>query len=130
MGDRMGATPNPTLSSLPRTVLGPVLGALLATLAVANPAAAAPHGPPTGADFTKLQDELTRVQQELRDQRQLILQLMQMHDALLKYVQLGGAAPAGARPAAPAPAAALPEPALPPAASSREAPPEPATAAA
>lgn len=126
----MGATPSPTLSSLPRPVIAAAIGALMATLAVATPAAAAPHGPPTGADFAKLQDELARVQQELRDQRQLILQLMQMHDALLKYVQLGGAAPAGTRPAAPAPAAVLPEPALPPAPSTREASPEPAAAAA
>jgi len=116
----MGVTPSSTLSPLLRTVIGTVI----ASLALSSPAAA--HGPPTGADFAKLQDELARVQQELRDQRQLILQLMQMHDALLKYVQLGGAAPAGGRPPAPA-AAPLPEP-TPPAAAIREATPEAAAA--
>ena len=106
-----------------RISLGSFAIALLATAFVTN-ASAAPHGPPTGADFAKLQDELARVQQELRDQRQLILQLMQMHDALLKYVQLGGAAPTGTRPPAPLPVPAAPEPAAPaPAASAGNAAP-------
>jgi plastocyanin len=93
--------------------------------AFATNAGAAPHGPPTAADYAKLQDELAKVQQELRDQRQLILQLMQMHDALLKYVQLGGAAPAGARPAAAPPTPALPTADLAgaPAGATKEAPP-------
>ena len=121
----MGATPSSTPSSIARLVIG----TLSTTLAFASPAAAAGHGPPTAADFAKLQDELARVQQELRDQRQLILQLMQMHDALLKYVQLGGAAPVGGRQPVPSPAAPpLPEPALPPAAASREVAPEAAAA--
>ena len=112
-----------------RLSLGGFAVALLTCGFVTN-ASAAPHGAPTGADFAKLQDELARVQQELRDQRQLILQLMQMHDALLKYVQLGGAAPAGARPPAPSPAPAAPElVGPPPVAPAKDAPPaEPATA--
>ncbi|MEO7668388.1 MAG: hypothetical protein ABIW57_03555 [Polyangia bacterium] len=51
---------------------------------------------------------MARLQQEVREQKQLILQLMQMHDALLKYLQLGGGAPdpgAGAPSASLAPAA-------------------------
>jgi len=121
----MGATPTATPSSLLRAVMGTVLRTVIVSLALASPAAA--HGPPSAADLAKLQDELARVQQELRDQRQLILQLMQMHDALLKYVQLGGGPPAGGRPPAPAPATALPEPA-PPVATPREASTEPAAA--
>ncbi|HEY4188250.1 MAG TPA: hypothetical protein VGP07_24460 [Polyangia bacterium] len=66
-------------------------------------ATAAPRTAPTEADFARLEDELTRVQTELRDQRQLILQVMQMHDALLKYLQLGGGAAAGARAPMPVP---------------------------
>ena len=123
MGITPSSTPSPIVRSPRLGRIGPArikLGAfaivLLASAVVSN-ATAAPHGPPTGADFTKLQDELARVQQELRDQRQLILQLMQMHDALLKYVQLGGAAPAGGRPPAPPPVAA-PEPAPGPATAS------------
>jgi plastocyanin len=50
---------------------------------------AADPPPPTAADFARLQAELARVQQELRDQRQLIFQLMQMHDSLLKFVSSG-----------------------------------------
>jgi len=76
------------------------LGSFLAF--AGNPAKAEPRSPPSVADFARLEGDLARVQQELRDQRQLILQLMQMHDALLKYVQLGGGVPpttAGPRPA-------------------------------
>jgi plastocyanin len=70
-----------------------VVAALFAgvcSLEGAAPAADPP--PPSAADFARLQAELARVQQELRDQRQLILQLMQMHDSLLKFVSSGGAA--------------------------------------
>lgn len=135
----MPATPSPTPPPLPRPprltgASGLVVrivstGALIGAVTLAQPSASAAHGPPSAADLAKVQDELAKVQQELRDQRQLILQLMQMHDALLKYVQLGGAAPAGGRPVVPAagPAAATPEPA--PSATAREAAPEPAAAA-
>ena len=47
--------------------------------------------PPSAVDFGRIESELGRLQQEVREQRQLIFQLMQMHDALLKYLQLGGA---------------------------------------
>jgi len=126
----MGVTPSSTLSPrsrrLARLRFGRVglAGATVATVAFTIMPVAAAHGPPAPADYAKLQDELARVQQELRDQRQLILQLMQMHDALLKYVQLGGAAPqAGAR------APAMPEPAAPQPVPLREAAPEPMAAA-
>jgi plastocyanin len=48
--------------------------------------ASAADAAPTAADYARLQQEMARMQQELRDQRQLILQLIQMHDTLLKYV--------------------------------------------
>jgi plastocyanin len=52
--------------------------------------------PSTAEDVARLQAEVTRLGQEVREQRQLILQLMQMHDALLKYVQLGNGQAGGA----------------------------------
>jgi plastocyanin len=68
-----------------------------ATIRWTATAAAAEPTPPTAADFARLAGELARVQQELRDQRQLILQVMEMHSALLRYMQSspsGGPAPA------------------------------------
>lgn len=68
--------------------------------------AAAAGGPPTAADMARVEAELARVQQDLREQRQLIFQLMQMHDALMKYLQMSGAgagAAANAMPALPLP---------------------------
>jgi plastocyanin len=56
--------------------------------------------PTTAGDVARLQAEVTRLGQEVREQRQLILQLMQMHDALLKYVQLGNGSAGGAAAAA------------------------------
>jgi len=84
----------------PRTIL------LTATLIVVRlepgTLLAAPNGtegrPATAADsarIARIEAELARVQQDVREQRQLIFQLMQMHDALLKYLQLGGV-PGGA----------------------------------
>jgi plastocyanin len=72
--------------------------------------AAAGDAPPTAADFARMQADLARLQQELREQRQLILQLMQMHDALLKYVQMssGGGASSSGSAIAPPPPLALP----------------------
>jgi plastocyanin len=79
--------------------------------------AAAPNDghPPTAADVARLEADLARVQREVREQRQLILQLMQMHDALLKYVQLGGGAGSSSDMAVPpAPSATSPAPGRPP----------------
>ena len=55
-------------------------------------ASAAEQQPPTAADFARMEADMARVQQDLREQKQLIFQLMQMHDALLKYLQMGGGA--------------------------------------
>ncbi len=62
---------------------------------VATPAA-------TAAELARLQQDLARLQQEVREQRSLILQLMQMHDALLKYVSAAGGGPPPAALTAPA----------------------------
>jgi plastocyanin len=98
----------------PKTLI--VVAALSVGLGAGLPGAAAkgaePAAPSAG-DFARLEAELARVQQEVREQRQLILQLMQMHDSLLRFVQSttsggGGAypplpaAPGAPRPAAPA----------------------------
>jgi plastocyanin len=85
--------------------------ALLGLIGEPQVGVAAPgsDAPPTATDFARMQAELARLQQDLREQRQLILQLMQMHDALLKYVQMSaggaGAPPSGS---ALAPPLALP----------------------
>ena len=66
---------------------GVLLAALLAPGHVwVSGVASAADAAPTAADYARLQQEMARMQQELRDQRQLILQLIQMHDTLLKYV--------------------------------------------
>jgi len=58
---------------------------------ITTPATAAPkEGGPAGADYSHLAADVARMQQDLREQRQLILQLMEMHSALLRYVQSGG----------------------------------------
>ena len=59
---------------------------------------------PTAADINRLEGEIARLQQDLRDQRQLVLQLMQMQEAMMRTLH-GGAAPPGALPAAPGAAA-------------------------
>jgi len=55
------------------------------------PAAAPPAGAP---DVARMQAELARLKQEVRDQRQLILQLMQVeqqhYDMILKFLNSGG----------------------------------------
>jgi len=61
------------------------------------PAAAAP----SAADMARLEGELARVQQDLREQRALIFQLMEMHTSLLKYLQGGAAARGEALPPLP-----------------------------
>jgi plastocyanin len=64
------------------------------------PIARAESAAPSAADYSRLAAELARVQQELREQRQLILQVMEMHSALLRYLQSSGAGsgPAGLPP--------------------------------
>ena len=69
--------------------------------------AAEPSGPVSG-DLARIEAELARVRAEQREQRQLILQLMQMHDALLRYVASGGSTPPPAGLVPPAPSAAPP----------------------
>jgi plastocyanin len=76
---------------------------------VARAALAAPaieSRAPTAADFARIEADLARVQQDIREQRQLIFQLMQMHDALLKYLQMGGAASPNSLPLGSPPSAA------------------------
>jgi plastocyanin len=60
------------------------------------------------ADVARLQGDVDRLKQELRDQRQLIFQLMQAeqqrYDIILKYLQAGGGPPAASSiPAPPSP---------------------------
>ena len=65
-------------------------------------AASAGNSGPTAADYGRLTGDVAHMQQELREQRQLIFQLMEMHSTLLRYWQSGGAG-AGALPTMPAP---------------------------
>jgi plastocyanin len=88
----------------------------LAPLLVARAAAAADATSPAAADVARLEGEIAHLQQEAREQRQLILQLMQMQEALLRYLNTGGTPP-GALPTMP-PSAAAPAPAKPSHASS------------
>jgi plastocyanin len=80
-----------TLRSWTRALGVAALG--VAVSGVARHAAAADGAPPTAADLTRLEGEIARLQQELRDQRQLVLQLMQMQEALLRYLNTGGTPP-------------------------------------
>lgn len=77
---------------------------------------------PPATELSRVQADIVLMKQEMREQRQLILQLMQMHDALLKYMTSGGAA------AAPPAASHLPPspavPTAPPGATAVVAPPE------
>jgi plastocyanin len=65
-------------------------------LARAADPAAAPAASSAPADVAKLQADVERLKQEVRDQRQLIFQLMQAeqqrYDVILKYLQSGGGA--------------------------------------
>jgi len=80
-------------------------GVLIVTAAGGGAAFSAPPAPSTGApsaaDLARLESELARVQQDLREQRALIFQLMEMHTSLLKYLQGGAAASGQALPAMP-----------------------------
>jgi plastocyanin len=77
-------------------IAGLALGlALLAQTATTVRAASPADNSATAADYNRLAGEVARLQQELREQRQLILQLMEMHSALLRYVQSGGNASLG-----------------------------------
>jgi plastocyanin len=69
--------------------------------------AAAADASPTAAEFSRLQAEVARLQQDVREQRQLLLNLMQAdqqrYDVLLQLVRsLGGAGAAANIPAMPA----------------------------
>jgi plastocyanin len=81
-----------------------VTAALAALLIVDRPrSAGAADAPPTAVDLKRLETEIARLKQQVGEQRQLILQLMQMHDTLLKFVQSSSngdnAAPTGPPPA-------------------------------
>ena len=80
-----------------------VLGLVLVAR-IPAPATAASTGDsgPAAADYSRLAADIARMQQDLREQRQLIFQLMEMHSALLRYLQSGGAG-AGSLPSMPAP---------------------------
>ena len=52
-----------------------------------------PTAPATVGELSRIDGELARMEQELREQRQLIFQILQMHDVLLKYMATGGSAP-------------------------------------
>jgi plastocyanin len=66
---------------------------------------------PTAADVARLQAEVDRLKQDMREQRQLILQLMQAeqqrYDIVLKYLQAGGGGDAASIPPPPSPTAVL-----------------------
>lgn len=81
-------------------------GLLLPPAAIARADEKAPEGPPTRAEFSKLQNDV-------REQRQLIIQMMQTeqqrYDLLLHLLQgQGGGTPLPGLSAAPAPGAAAP----------------------
>jgi len=80
--------------------------AAVALLAPAR-AHAAPADGGGAADVARLQSDVDRLKQELRDQRQLIFQLMsaeqQRYDVILKYLQGGGGEGAPAFPPPPSP---------------------------
>jgi len=92
--------------------LGPralVVASCAAALAPARARAAEP-GPATAADVARLQGEVDRLKQDMRDQRELILQLMQAeqqrYDIILKVLRAGGGGEA-AIPPPPSPASAM-----------------------
>ena len=85
----------------------PAIGAIVASLA--TPAAASAADGPSAADFVRLQADVTRLQQDLHEQKQLVLNIMQgdqqRYDLILQLLRnvtpQAGAGPAGAAPAAP-----------------------------
>src|SRR5579871_5447716 len=84
-------------------ILSALLIGELALPAAAQDGAKPPEGPPTRAEFSKLQSDV-------REQRQLIIQMMQTeqqrYDMLLRLLQgQGGGTPVPGLSAAPAPAA-------------------------
>ncbi|HXI60055.1 MAG TPA: hypothetical protein VNO55_28505 [Polyangia bacterium] len=85
-----------------------LVAATSAFLAQIPAAAWADAAAPTAADINRLEGELARVQQQLREQHELIMQLMQMHEALLKYIGSGGHAGGAPLPGLPAGAGARP----------------------
>jgi plastocyanin len=101
----MATTGRPTSLQLLAGALAVVVAAA-PMWARARAAEPAPAPAPTAADLARVEAELARVQAQVREQRELILQLMQMHDSLLKYLEAGGAASGAAPPGLPAPAPA------------------------
>ena len=73
-----------------RDVMKKILVVVLVATASPPVARAQQAAAATPADYSRLAAELARVQQELREQRQLILQVMEMHSALLRYLQSSG----------------------------------------
>jgi plastocyanin len=75
--------------------LPPASTAVAADAVDLNAPAPNASGPNASGDIGRLTADVNRLKQELRDQRQLILQLMQMdqqrYDVLLRYLQSGGA---------------------------------------
>ena len=71
------------------------LGLALIAQTATTVRAASPADNSSAADYSRLAAEVAHLQQEVREQRQLILQLMEMHSALLRYVQSGGNANLG-----------------------------------
>ncbi len=84
-----------TVKVTARALAALALGAVLVTVGAPSAARAAPDGGGTTADVARLTGDVDRLKQELRDQRQLIFQLMQAeqqrYEVILKYLQAGGA---------------------------------------
>ncbi len=90
-----------------------MITAALALMLAAGPAA------PGGTDLATLQAEVARLQQEMREQKQLLLQLMQVdqqrYDMLLQIIRSSqGGPPVGAMPSMPALPGTMPAQPVPP----------------
>jgi plastocyanin len=106
MGDNAMTKRGHTLVA--RSWAGPAGIALLALAQVVTPSAARAETPDSSAganDLARLSADVNRLKQEMRDQRQLILQLMQMdqqrYDVLLRYLQAGPPSPGAGLPGLP-----------------------------
>ncbi len=78
-----------------RALAALALAAVMVVLGAPSAARAAPDAGGATADVARLTGDVDRLKQELRDQRQLIFQLMQAeqqrYEVILKYLQAGGA---------------------------------------